>query len=352
MPHVVQGLTITLQGQYVDADGNAADPVDPQVDIINPSGVTVVSNATPTAEGPTGLFSYEYATAEDAPMGVWSAVWTGLVDGQPASAVTEFSVIPAPGSSGPCGAWPAILTCPTGSYSPTGDGGVADAVQVATDILWMLSGQQFGVCQVSVRPCRTDLYVGPLPYSTGPEPLFDGSRWLNVCGHTPGACGCTEVPEVSLSPAPVVAILEVLIDGEVLDASSYRVDNGHLLVRTDGERWPACQDLAADVDEENTWQVTYTYGLTVPTAGQYAVGDYACELLKGWNGEECALPQRVTDITRQGVSMTVLDSQDFLDNFLTGLASVDRWLRAVNPHGLMRRPAIYSPDRPPPRRSA
>jgi hypothetical protein len=62
--------------------------------------------------------------------------------------------------------------------------------------------------------------------------------------------------------------------------------------------------------------------------------------------EECTLPQRVTSISRQGMSMTLLDPQDFLDKGRTGIYQVDLFLTTINPDGARLRSRVFSPDTP------
>jgi hypothetical protein len=75
------------------------------------------------------------------------------------------------------------------------------------------------------------------------------------------------------------------------------------------------------------------------------------EFAKLWAGDDdCALPQRVTSISRQGVSYTLLDSQDFIDDLRTGLYAVDLFLKTVNPDKARRKSRVFSPDVPRARR--
>jgi len=53
------------------------------------------------------------------------------------------------------------------------------------------------------------------------------------------------------------------------------------------------------------------------------------QFLRNDTGESCQLPERVTSISRQGVSWSMLDSMDFLDKGLTGIGRIDQWLSAV-----------------------
>jgi hypothetical protein len=70
----------------------------------------------------------------------------------------------------------------------------------------------------------------------------------------------------------------------------------------------------------------------------------ACELVKAHLGVDCALPARVQTLTRQGMSMAILDPQEFLAFGRTGLYEVDLAIAAVNPHGLRRRATAWSPE--------
>jgi hypothetical protein len=131
----------------------------------------------------------------------------------------------------------------------------------------------------------------------------------------------------------------------LLGVNDYRIDDYRYLVRTDGEAWPCCQDLLADpVNDDNTFSVSYTYGSAPPAAGVLAAADLACELAKSCAGQECTLPSRVQSITRQGMSMVLLDPFDFLERGKVGIYTVDLFLRAYNPSGLRRPSRVLSPD--------
>jgi hypothetical protein len=77
----------------------------------------------------------------------------------------------------------------------------------------------------------------------------------------------------------------------------------------------------------------------------------ATELVKLYEDDDtCALPQRVTSIARQGVSYTVLDNQDFIDELKTGLYAIDLFLKTANPDKARARARVFSPDQPRARR--
>jgi hypothetical protein len=63
-------------------------------------------------------------------------------------------------------------------------------------------------------------------------------------------------------------------------------------------------------------------------------------------GQACRLPQRVTSIARQGVSVTLADMDALLLNGLTGLVTVDQLIARFNPYKLTSAMKIASPDDP------
>lgn len=258
--------------------------------------------------------------------------------------------------SGACQSWPILWPCDISCESPAATGA---AVAMATDVVWALSGRQFGLCNITLRPCRRecvddsffDRELLPSGDSGFVQPALIGGEWFNlVCGSCPGTCSCTPISEVLL-PGVVNSIVDVKVDGVILPKSAYRVDNDRLLVRTDGEDWPHCNDLNLPDTEPGTWSVTAVYGRPVPVAGQWAVGELACELLKAFKGEDCRLPRNVTQLARQGVTISYPDMNDLFSRGRTGLYLADLFIMSVNPGGLRTRSRTYSVDRPQPRRT-
>jgi hypothetical protein len=92
--------------------------------------------------------------------------------------------------------------------------------------------------------------------------------------------------------------------------------------------------------------VRYAYGTGVPPGGNAAVAKLAEQLLQSATGGKCDLPARVTSVSRQGVSWTLLDPQEFLDHGRTGIYEIDLLLSAVNPAHALARPRVFSPDLP------
>jgi hypothetical protein len=236
--------------------------------------------------------------------------------------------------SGPCAAWldKADLPCTLGAEAT--DAIKDSAIAAASFVLWALGGRRHGLCSTTIRPCRADV-VGALDvawgeWGTGYHPALISGEWFNICGHK-RSCGCTALSEIRLPWGPTGAVSEVKIDGTALATTAYRVDDRRLLVRLDGEAWPACQDLLLDDSEPGTFSITFTHGVPLDDMAPQAAGELACEFVKSRIGGKCRLPERVQTITRQSVTWTLLDPQQFLTEGRTGLYFVDLWLAAVNP---------------------
>jgi len=76
-------------------------------------------------------------------------------------------------------------------------------------------------------------------------------------------------------------------------------------------------------------RVVYRIASNLPPGTEGVVAWLAVEYGKAAQGKTCALPERITNITRQGVSWSILDPQDFLDKGFTGMSRVDNWLGPV-----------------------
>ncbi|MFJ8049807.1 hypothetical protein [Streptomyces luteogriseus] len=260
------------------------------------------------------------------------------------------------GMTGPCADWPVQWTCELSTLNPAVTG---DAVSMATETLWGLSGMRFGLCEVTLRPCASSCDDGRFyddfgpPWSARhwPQPALIGGLWFNLtCGSCPGTCSCAEVSEVRL-PAPVYEIVEVLVDGTALPSSAYRLDNNRLLVRTDGQRWPRCNDLSREDSEAGTWSVRARFGEPLPQGTKLAMGELACQFAKAADGQDCRLPAGVQQLVRQGVTISFPDVGELFEKGRTGLYLVDAFIATWNPNHLRSRSRVYRVDQPTVRRA-
>lgn len=256
---------------------------------------------------------------------------------------------------GPCEDWPVYWTCDVSAHSPALTG---YAVSMATRVLWSLSGRRFGTCTTTLRPCRRECYDNwPWGWTEWDRSVLGSSVWSDYrfwfplgCGSCMAGCSCTSVSE-ALLPNPVNRIVEVKVDGTPLVTGAYRVDNNRLLVRTDGLKWPYCNDLSKTDTQPGTWSVTAAYGEDVPESARLAMGELACEIVKAGRGLDCKLPSGIRSIVRQGVQIEYAAANELLERGRTGLYLTDLFLQAENPDGLKSRARVYSVDRPTVRRT-
>lgn len=249
--------------------------------------------------------------------------------------------ISSPQQPGPCD-WPIISCkdCPSlddliPDDSPASGEAPAEVVRqaildAAVDHLWRWTGQVYGLCTVVTRPCRRE--CRPPTYETAVDssafhPVLIRGEWFNLsCGTCGSSCSCTETSEVVL-PGPVHDVTCVLVDGDVVPSSEYRVDNWTRLVAEGGRMWPICQDQSAPCGP-GTFEVHYRRGVPVPAMGQLAAGVLAVEIAKSACGDEsCSLSGRVETVTRQDVSM-VLMPPGSNDDGMTGIWLVDEFIRS------------------------
>lgn len=206
------------------------------------------------------------------------------------------------------------------------------AKNLAVSSLRQLTLNRVGGARIVANPCGMD---HPGTWATHYEPLGRVNPAAAdikscMCRYN---CACRPKQSVKLV-APASKINVVTVNGEALPPDSYRVERGAYLIRQDGKQWPVCSP---------GFTVDYLSGHPVPIEGQYAAGALAAEFLLGMvKPDSCRLPRGVTQITRQGVSISV-EAGLFPDG-MTGIPEVDAFIYQWNPNGLKTRPRVYSPD--------
>jgi hypothetical protein len=229
------------------------------------------------------------------------------------------------------------------------------ALNLSTLYLWAVTGRRFGICPLTVRPNQSER--GEVAYQAFPVipgsqdgmgvpggPFLFAGRWFNS-GCASACCGdqgCAIVLR-----GPVASVDEVLVDGEEVPSSAYRVDvtgGTYLLVRMDGQCWPSCQNFTLTTDQPGTFEVTYGIGRAVPDALLVAAALLACEYAKGLSGGPCKLPAKMTRLSRQGVEVEVASADP--EDGKTGIREVDDVIAALNPSKRQRPPVLLSPDLP------
>lgn len=215
-------------------------------------------------------------------------------------------------------------------------------LEISSEILYALSGRRWaGGCTESctLRSRPPSAGQGAWPYS---------STW--------GLCGCWTASlmdnwlfppmdmfagthlapmAIRLPHEPVIGIESVTVDGQAFTA--YRFTESGWLERTDNLPWVVCEDQTV---------IDYSYGQLPPAAGKDGVIRLAVEFAKYDFGLQCALPERVTSVTRQGITFAMIDPMQFIPLGKTGIYKIDMWLQTVNPYANKQRARVFSPDIP------
>lgn len=250
---------------------------------------------------------------------------------------------------GPCG-WTIPDPLCSDTWATTDPAIQSAARDYAALVLWAATGREFGLCEITVKPCRYEQCGSDLwnffgwSWASGTwMPYIFQGQWFNcMC---PGVCCCEPRCQVRLM-GDVEEIIEVLIDGVAVDPATYFVNDKTWLVRTAPDCWPDCSDQNTP---EGGMSVTYLRGNPVPNALLTAASILADEWAKACVGADCRLSNRVTSLARNGIQIEMLDINDVMEGGLTGLPEVDQVILAINPHRRKQRGRIFSPGFKPPR---
>lgn len=311
-----------LVTQIIGAPPNLVGTIGYRIRETATGDVVVPRTTTGIEEDPTGS-GYYIGTSEPLilPVGEYEALWdtdaTGIIT--PANSASQFfevisattvivDPLPDPLTNSPlCSLWISageVSDLPGVTASPEE---AAEAAQMASEILFQLSGEQYtGECESTVTP------------------------WSSECWHEWGHGW-----QGFLLPAgPVIEVTDVTVLGETLDPEFYWLD-GLILY---------------GVPQGNGVTVTYRHGSPPPLAGRKAALAFAGEIAKGATGGICKLPENVTAISRQGVTYTKKAAAEVRELGGVGLAIVDLFIRTYNPNGVPSGPSIWSPGMTTPRR--
>lgn len=197
----------------------------------------------------------------------------------------------------------------------------------AQSILWSMTGRRYGLCTQTEAyrlPCESPC-VQPYRRAFGP-----GVEYA-LAGERRACC------KIHLAQRPVRAIVEVTVDGVVLDPGDYALERD-VLFRL-GKCWP-CDDEC----EEPPVVVEYSWGIDVPALGELAMGELACEILSGLRGLDCRLPSNAISVTRQGITVDLGDATTLYEQHRLGLPICDAFIRDANPGRLRMASTVHTPD--------
>jgi hypothetical protein len=220
--------------------------------------------------------------------------------------------------------------CGCVSDSSPDDATVGLLIDQASDALTILSGGKiFGRRTITARPSR----VRP------------------TCECT---CGCRMDGIPLEGPDPEVA--EVKIDGVVLAASEYGLHSGrdgryYLVRQATGDRppsWPSCQSDWRPDTEDDTFAITYTYGVHIDWIIERATLELVCDFAADDITKTNQLQPGTTSAILGGVSVGVnsgLTLQERMDRLQSGVlgGAVTRCLSVHAPGG-RRESEVWAPE--------
>lgn len=307
MPIGAAGTTITLDAQYQDGTGAATVPVSPRVSIINPLGVEVVNDDEPTAMAQVGRFSYEFPIPASGPLGTWQAVWTGTISDIGVEAVEMFTVVAAGSISfdDDCliPLWLTVDAFLDSHLDVTDEDEARLGIAEATWVLNALTGHRFHGWE-----CRQDIYRVP--------------------GRT---------RRMNLEHWPVETVFDVVTLDEDGNEGAFpgwkQIPGGTVRLPSASQ---ANLGFTGCATQERMLKVSYRVAPNLPPGVERVVDKLAHEFWKAYRGQTCALPNRITNVSREGMSWTILDPLDFLDRGLTGIGAIDQWVAAANLKGHAR----------------
>jgi hypothetical protein len=219
-----------------------------------------------------------------------------------------------------------------------------EACKSASGILWAMSGRKYsGVTTVTERyVCMNRVFRLGASVNTYQAILLDGAvfnipsdQFDNFNDRV--VDGLSPESRIRLRGRPVQKIHQIRRrDGIIIDPSSYYLVDHSTVQAATGVPWTPCN-----------LEITYSYGTYPPAMGKMAARTLALEFAKLWAGDDdCALPQRISTVSRQGVSYTLLDNQDFIDEMRTGIYAVDLFLKSTNPDKARAKSKVFSVDVP------
>jgi hypothetical protein len=206
-------------------------------------------------------------------------------------------------------------------------------IDIASAILYELTGRRWsGIENGVVRPSAQDSSLS-----------FLVPDWVPAWGSYDSLEGaCVPSNRIDIGYYPVLNVTQVRLNGVVVAANTYQLQNRKDLVRVDGGVWPCSQDLFSAPTQPDTFEISFVHGIEPPEAGKLACAVYAVELAKSFCNLDCALPQRTQYATRQGISTIMLDPLNVIERGMIGLPTVDSWVRAVNPYKRRKRAMMMS----------
>jgi hypothetical protein len=193
-------------------------------------------------------------------------------------------------------------------------------------MLYQLSGGRIhGICQSTVRPfCPDPIWTGDWMARNWPTYLQTSRVALS---HEDYHGGLATIP----LRGPATDIVQVIINGTVLNPSEYGLLNNDKLFRR-AALWPTTNDLTKPLTEMNTWAITYRFGNPPDYIAKKACIELASELAAPLKGRRSNLGPGITSANIQGASIQLRDRAEALAEGDQQVPAVSRFL------------GVYAPD--------
>jgi hypothetical protein len=236
---------------------------------------------------------------------------------------------------------------------PGGDEAWTQQLAAASEVLYALTGRRYaGLRERAVElyaPCRCGgLRIGARIPAAWVEYAFTGGEgFLGSYAYDPyslpagvwGSCRPHEIRLPNRDARELLAARDAA--GAPLDATRYRIGRGGYLLRAPGVEpddapLPGCR---------RPLRLRYQFGRDPGDAGRAAAVTLAAALGQATVDPEASpLPGTVTQIVRQGVTVTQQTASTLIAQGMTGLPGVDLWIASANPARLRRPARSWSPD--------
>jgi len=191
------------------------------------------------------------------------------------------------------------------------------------------------------------------------------TRWLNdaTARRWSGPCTTFVRPETSLGCAstyrgpidlsrwltgPIVGIVDLRVDGESIDPTWVYLAGNMLHASTgwsDDDSpmipWPE-QNTDRQPGGAGTWDITVLHGAGPPEPLKDAASRLAAEIVKQCCGQECDLPDNVSSISRDGITISFAPPLPGR----TGIPFIDAQIALYGPEGLASRQRLWDPAAP------
>jgi len=206
-------------------------------------------------------------------------------------------------------------------------------IDQASDMLSIATGGRIsGICTVTVRPvalCNDRIWWDNAEYLSP----FATRDWRRQFG------GIDTIP----LRGPNVDVLEVMIDGVVLNKSEYGLLDNEYLYRKSG-CWPTVNDLQKTSLQINTFEITYRFGRDPDKLTRMACTELTCELLKDLKGKPSSLPRGVVSANIQGASLSVRSRAEALRDGDEQIPVVSRFLSVYAYDGPNMVSSVWAPE--------